>query len=411
MGADKNSEAVLYRIVSFLGIFFMLFVAFLLSDRKKEVKPLPVAGGILLQFVFALLILKTDSGKAVFQHIEIYVSKLMDFSIKGASFVFGKLANQKDKSVGFIFAFQVLPTVIFFSSIMSVLYHLKIMQKIVKGMAWIMQKTMKISGAESMAVAANSFIGQTEAPLVIAPYVKDMTISELATLMVGGFATIAGSVLVAYVSFGVSAGHLVAASIMSAPAAVVIAKIIYPETEEPKTLDLKKADIPVTTSNIIEAASEGATTGMKLALNIAAMLIAFIALIALADALLGVFGLSLKQVLGVAFYPFALAMGVPFEDCVKFGYLLGTKVSVNEFVAYLELGKMIQNHELTKRSAVLATYALCGFANFSSIAIQIGGIGGLAPERKKDLAKIGLKAMIGGALASWITACIAGILI
>ncbi len=389
----------------------MLFIAYLLSDNRKEIKYKPVLGGILLQFVFALLILKTATGKEVFQYIEIYVSKLMEFSIKGASFVFGKLANQKDKSVGFIFAFQVLPTVIFFSSIMSILYHLKIMQKIVKGMAWVMQKTMKISGAESMAVAANSFIGQTEAPLVIAPYVKDMTISELATLMVGGFATIAGSVLVAYVSFGVSAGHLVAASIMSAPAAVVIAKIIYPETEKPKTLDLKQVDIPITTSNIIEAASEGATTGMRLALNIAAMLIAFIALIALADAVLGVFGLSLKVVLGYIFYPFAVAMGVPLEDCTKFGYLLGTKVSINEFVAYLELGKMIHSHSLTQRSIVLATYALCGFANFSSIAIQIGGIGGLAPERKKDLAKIGLKAMIGGALASWITACIAGILI
>ncbi len=401
----------MYRVVSFVGIFFMLFIAFLLSENKKEIKYKPILGGILLQFIFALLILKTTTGKEVFQYIEIYVSKLMEFSIKGASFVFGKLANQKDKSVGFIFAFQVLPTVIFFSSIMSILYHLKIMQKIVKGMAWVMQKTMKISGAESMAVAANSFIGQTEAPLVIAPYVKDMTISELATLMVGGFATIAGSVLVAYVSFGVSAGHLVAASIMSAPAAVVIAKIIYPETEEPKTLDLKQVDIPITTSNIIEAASEGATTGMRLALNIAAMLIAFIALIALADAILGVFGLSLKTVLGYIFYPFAVAMGVPLEDCAKFGYLLGTKVSINEFVAYLELGKMINSHSLNQRSIVLATYALCGFANFSSIAIQIGGIGGLAPERKKDLAKIGLKAMIGGALASWITACIAGILI
>ncbi len=389
----------------------MLFIAYLLSNNKKEIKFKPVLGGIILQFVFALLILKTTTGKEVFQHIEIYVSKLMEFSIKGASFVFGKLANQNEKGVGFIFAFQVLPTVIFFSSIMSILYHLRIMQKVVKGMAWVMQKTMKISGAESMAVAANSFIGQTEAPLVIAPYVKDMTVSELATLMVGGFATIAGSVLIAYVSFGVSAGHLVAASIMSAPAAVVIAKIIYPEVEQPKTLDLKQVDIPIATSNIIEAASEGATTGMKLALNIAAMLIAFIALIALADAVLGVFGLSLKVVLGYIFYPFAVAMGVPLEDCTKFGYLLGTKVSINEFVAYLELGKMINSNMLSQRSITLATYALCGFANFSSIAIQIGGIGGLAPERKKDLAKIGLKAMIGGALASWITACIAGILI
>jgi CNT family concentrative nucleoside transporter len=356
--------------------------------------------------------LKTEPGAAIFHSIEIYATKLLSFSKAGASFLFGKLGDQ-DSSLkpGFIFAFQVLPTIIFFSALMSILYHLKVMQWIIKGVAYIMQKTMKISGAESMAVAANAFIGQTEAPLVIEPYIKHMTTSELMTLMTGGMATIAGSVLVAYVGLGVSAGHLVAASIMSAPAAVVIAKIIFPEKENPDTLDIGKVDIPVTSVNVLDAACEGATVGLKLALNVGAMLIAFIALISMADSLLGTFGLTLKSLLGTIFYPFAVAMGVPLKDCVSVGYLLGTKVAVNEFVAYAELSEMIKTGALSQRAVIISTYALCGFANFSSIAIQIGGIGGIAPNKKKELAKLGLKAMIGGALASWITACIAGVLI
>ena len=294
---------------------------------------------------------------------------------------------------------------------MAVLYHLRVMQKLIRGMAFVMQKTMKISGAESMAVAANAFIGQTEAPLVIEPYISGMTRSELMTLMTGGMATIAGSVLVAFVGMGLSAGHLIAASLMSAPAAVVIAKILYPESGKPLTLDQKKAEIKVGTSNLIDAAAEGATVGLKLALNVGAMLIAFIALIHMADAFLGIFGLSMQQVLGTLFYPFAMVMGVPMDDCVTFGYLLGTKVSVNEFVAFTELSRIIETGGLSQRGTILATYALCGFANFSSIAIQVGGIGSIAPDRKKDLAALGLKAMVGGALASWMTACIAGLLI
>lgn len=402
----------MYRFVSLIGLVFMMLVAFVISENRKKIPFRIIIGGLLLQFLFAVLILKTGPGRSAFHAVEIYAAKLLAFSQAGSEFVFGKLASPDSTlKPGFIFAFQVLPTIIFFSSLMAVLYHLRIMQKIIKGMAFIMQKTMKISGAESMAVAANTFVGQTEAPLVIEPYVSNMTMSELMTLMTGGMATIAGSVLVAYVGIGLNAGHLVAASIMSAPAAVLIAKIIYPEMGKPLTLDEHKAEIKTTTANLIDAAAEGATVGLKLALNVGAMLIAFIALIHMCDAFLGIFHTDLKTVLGILFYPFAVVMGVPLKDCVSFGYLLGTKVSVNEFVAFTELAKMTGAGVLSERSSVLATYALCGFANFSSIAIQVGGIGAIAPNRKKDLAKLGLKAMIGGALASWMTACVAGLLI
>ncbi len=402
----------MYRLVSLIGLVFMMLVALAVSENRKKIPFRVVIAGLLLQFFFALLILKTGPGRSAFHAVEIYAAKLLAFSQAGSEFVFGNLASP-DSTLrpGFIFAFQVLPTIIFFSSLMAVLYHLGIMQKVIKGMAFVMQKTMKISGAESMAVAANTFVGQTEAPLVIEPYVSNMTMSELMTLMTGGMATIAGSVLVAYVGLGLNAGHLVAASIMSAPAAVLIAKIIYPETGKPLTLDEHKAEIKVNTSNLIDAAAEGATVGLKLALNVAAMLIAFIALIHMFDSFLGIFHTDLKTVLGTLFYPFAVVMGVPLKDCVSFGYLLGTKISVNEFVAYTELAKMTGAGVLSQRSTILATYALCGFANFSSIAIQVGGIGAIAPNRKKDLAKLGLKAMIGGALASWMTACVAGLLI
>ena len=402
----------MYRLVSLFGLVFMMLVAFAVSENRKKIPFRIIIGGLLLQFLFAVLILKTGPGRSAFHAVEIYAAKLLAFSQAGSEFVFGKLASPDSTlKPGFIFAFQVLPTIIFFSSLMAVLYHLRIMQKIIKGMAFIMQKTMKISGAESMAVAANTFVGQTEAPLVIEPYVSNMTMSELMTLMTGGMATIAGSVLVAYVGIGLNAGHLVAASIMSAPAAVLIAKIIYPEMGQPLTLDEHKAEIKVTTTNLIDAAAEGATVGLKLALNVGAMLIAFIALIHMCDAFLGIFHTDLKTVLGTLFYPFAVVIGVPLKDCVSFGYLLGTKISVNEFVAFTELAKMTSAGVLSERSSVLATYALCGFANFSSIAIQVGGIGSIAPNRKKDLAKLGLKAMIGGALASWMTACMAGLLI
>ena len=319
------------------------------------------------------------------------------------------------RGLGYIFAFHVLPTIIFFGALMSVLYHLNIVQTVVRGVAWVMQKTMGTSGAESLSAAGNIFVGQTEAPLLIKPYVPEMTRSELMAVMCGGFATVAGGVLAAYVRFGISAGHLISASVMSAPAALVVAKILYPEKEVAKTADGAQAEFEKGTTNVIDAAATGAADGLKLALNVAAMLLAFIALIALLNGILGWVGgwfglsLSIKTIFGWMFYPLSWCMGVDNQDLLSFGNLLGTKIAINEFVAYVELGAL--HHQMTPRSFTIATYALCGFANFSSIGIQIGGISAIAPGRRMDLAKIGLKAMIGGAIASWITACIAGILL
>lgn len=307
------------------------------------------------------------------------------------------------------FAFKVLPSIVFFASLIAIFYHLGVMQRIVAAMAWVMAKTMGTSGGESLSASCNIFVGQSEAPLLVKPYVGKMTQSELMAVMVGGFATIAGAVMVAYVTFGVNAGHLMAASVMSAPAALVMAKIIYPETGEPLTRGTVKLKVEKETVNVVDAAAQGAATGMKLAVNVAAMLIAFIALIALVNHLLSYIGTSLHQIFGWIFSPIAFFMGVPMSEITEISQLLGTKIALNEFVAYVDLTAM--KDALSPRSFTIATYALCGFANFSSIAIQIGGIGAIAPERKSDLAKLGLKAMFGGALASWLTAAIAGMLV
>ncbi|MBN2090163.1 hypothetical protein JW964_11130 [candidate division KSB1 bacterium] len=552
------------RLISLVGILFILGIAWLLSNNKKKMNFRVIIWGLTLQLIFAFIILKTSPGKAVFDVARSVIVRVLSFTDTGASFLFGNLyratpdivknlepgdmkgnvllidsesisvvkfcptlvgktdtlrlmmensgtaaltvnkvslqdsihfnflapglpfqipgrssqilslgftpekagaisnqlslmaenfpepiqvkfeaegtekslpivqpviANQGDfsqyKDLGIIFAFHILPTIIFFAALMSVLYHFGVMQKIVQFMAWIMARTMRTSGAESLSAASNIFVGQTEAPLVIKPYVNDMTMSELMAIMVGGFATIAGGVMAAYVRFGMDAGHLLAASVMSAPAALVIAKIIYPETGDPKTRGTVKLHDEKLTSNVIDAAASGAADGLRLAVNVGAMLMAFISLIALLNYVLGhidelinfiTFGatsfnwdLSLKTIFGYLFAPFAFFMGVSFQDILTVGHLLGTKVSINELVAYLDLGhaKAI----LTPRSFTIATYALCGFANFSSIAIQIGGIGSIAPGRRSDLARIGLKAMIGGALASWLTATIAGLLL
>ncbi len=438
---------MLQRIIAFLGIFVLLGIAWLLSNNKKKINFRIVIWGLLLQFIFAILILKTGPGQAVFFFARAFITKLLSFTDAGASFLFGNIylgdpdivqnvgasgtfqiwdsASEKFVNIGIIFAFHILPTIIFFASLMGVLYHLGVMQKIVQFMAWIMAKTMGTSGAESLSAAGNIFVGQTEAPLLIKPYVSEMTCSELMAIMVGGFATIAGGVMAAYVRFGVDAGHLMAASVMSAPAALVVAKIIYPETEESKTRGIVKLDVEKKTANIIDAAANGAADGLRLALNVGAMLMAFIALIAMIDFFLGYldnivnfitfnqvhvqWDLNLKKIFGVIFSPIAFVMGVDPKDIFQFGNLLGTKVSINELVAYIELTSL--KGAISERSFVIGTYALCGFANFSSIAIQIGGIGGIAPERRGDLAKIGLKAMFGGALASWLTATIAGILL
>ncbi len=415
------------KLQGILGLFVFVGIAYAISTDRKSVNWRTVGGGIGLQIFFAIIVLKTEFGKSFFEQISYGVTKLLNFTSEGSSFVFGSLAGGND-SIGFVFAFMVLPTIIFFSSFMSVLYHLNIMQFIVKGMAWVMKRTMQVSGAESLAVAANTFVGQTEAPLVVKPYVGKMTTSELMALMTGGFATIAGGVLAAYILFLGGddpvkqlefTKHLLAASLMSAPAALVMAKIMIPETEKSAFDDDGDGFyFEKNTTNVIDAAASGAADGLQLALNVGAMLLAFIALIALANYPLEILGgwigipdLSLTKIFGYVFSIFAFVIGAPWSECIELGGLLGVKVAVNEFVAYAELGRLGSSGIISERTEIIGTYALCGFANFSSIAIQIGGIGGIAPERKKDLAKIGLKAMIGGAFASWMTASVAGVLI
>ena len=378
--------------------------------------------------------MKVPGGKSIFDIIDSIIKKILEFSVDGSKFLFGNLANEDMfgpwrenfpndgtwPGFGFQFAFLVLPTVIFFSSIMSVLYHVGIMQKIIKFISKIMQKTMGTSGAETASISANIFVGQTEAPLVVKPFISKMTKSELTAIMTGGFATVAGGVMAAYVLMlnkvipGI-AGHLMAASIMSAPAALVIAKIIYPETSTPETsknnIKLSKVSDE---SNFLEAIGNGASEGMKLALNIAAMLIAFLSIIALINWLLSLIPigdtvLTIELILGYLFMPLAYLMGAPWSESHILGSLMGQKLVLTEFIAFGNLASM--STEISERTATIGAYALCGFANFASIGIQLGGIGSIAPDRKKDLAKTVTKAMIGGALASWLTATIAGIII
>ena len=422
------------RFIGILGIIAILSISYLLSNNRKKIDMRLIFWGLSLQMFFAILILKVPGGKWIFDKIDAIIKKILDFSIEGSKFLFGNLGEQSMygpwepnfpnpetwPGFGFQFAFLVLPTVIFFSSLMSVLYHIGIMQKIIKVITKIMQKTMGTSGAETASISANIFVGQTEAPLVIKPFISKMTPSELNAIMTGGFATVAGGVMAAYVLMlskiipGI-AGHLMAASIMSAPAALVIAKIIYPETSIPET---SKTDIQLSEvsdeGNFLEALGNGATEGMKLALNIAAMLIAFLSVIALFNWFLsfwmiGENVLTIELILGYLFMPLAFLMGAPWSESQILGSLMGQKLVLTEFIAYQNLANMSQ--QLSARTATIAAYALCGFANFASIGIQLGGIGSIAPERKKDLAKIVTKAMFGGALASWLTATIAGLLI
>ena len=416
------------KLFSILGIFAILGIAYFLSNNKNKIDKKLILWGISLQIFFAILILKVPGGKFIFNGIDTIIKKILDFSVAGSKFLFGNLADDSlyfpaDGSwpgFGFQFAFLVLPTVIFFSSLMSVLYHLGVMQKIIKVISRVMQKTMGTSGAETTSISANIFVGQTEAPLVIKPFINKMTNSELAAIMTGGFATVAGGVMAAYVLMlsktipGI-AGHLMAASIMSAPAALVIAKIIYPETSTPETAkeNVELAQVS-DEANFLEAIGNGATEGMKLAINIAAMLIAFISVIALLNWLLGLisFGdtvLSIELILGYVFMPLAFLMGAPWSEAQILGSLMGQKLVLTEFIAYGNLASA--SEQISTRTATIAAYSLCGFANFASIGIQLGGIGSIAPERKKDLAKLVTKAMFGGALASWLTATIAGILI
>ena len=403
------------RLVSFIGLIAMVGLLYAMSTAKKSIKWKTVGMGILLQVVFGLVILKTPMGRAVFSKVQDIFNNILAYTGEGSKFVFGNLANPA-LDTGFIFATMVLPTIIFMSSLMSVLYHIGIMQKVVEWTARVMVKLMGTSGAESLSAAANIFVGQTEAPLVIRPFIGKMTNSELMALMTGGMATVAGGVLAAYVGLGVDAGHLLAASVMAAPAALVCAKLMVPETEESVTSGVCKIDLPKTSANLIDAAASGAGEGLTLALNVGGMLLAFIALIALLNGMIGWLGgligfpeLSFELIMGYVFAPFAFLMGVPWDDCFNIGILLGKKTVINEFVAYMDLQQI--RPEISDRAHVIATYALCGFANFSSIAIQIGGIGGLAPERRHDIARLGIKSLIGGSVACFMTACIVGMFI
>ncbi|MXZ08060.1 MAG: NupC/NupG family nucleoside CNT transporter [Gemmatimonadetes bacterium] len=408
------------RVISLLGLVVMMGLAWAMSEHKKQVSLRVVWGGLLLQFVLAVFILKTSIGAAIFQSIGDFFTATLGFVDAGTSLVFG------EEYVHHFFAFKVLPTIIFFSSLMSILYYLGIIQKVVEAFAYVMQRTLGTSGSETLSAAANIFVGQTEAPLMVRPYISSMTKSELMALMVGGFATIAGGVLVAYVGMGIDAGHLVAASVISAPAALLISKLMIPETEQSVTLGHVELSVDEKHANIVDAATNGALDGMKLTLNVVAMLIAFLALVALGDAILGLIGgwigallgynwhWSLAALFGYIFAPFAYLLGIPWSDCFYAGELLGKKMVLNEFIAYAQMMEWSQPDSgvvLSERSTLILTYALCGFANFGSVGIQIGGIGGIAPERRTELAILGIRAMIGGTLAMMMTACVAGILI
>ena len=398
-----------------LGVIVLLGIAFAMSNNRSAISWKLVIWGLSLQFIFAIIILKSPIGIPFFSTIDIFIKNLLSFSDAGSDFLFKSFSNNIVEGPLMNFAFRILPTLIFFSSLITVLYHLGVMQFLVKNTARIMQKTMGTSGSETLCISGNIFVGQTEAPLLVQPFVSTMTNSELTAVMIGGFDTVAGGVMAMYVSMlgdvpGI-AGHLLAASIMSAPAALVVAKIIYPETEESKTKGDLVISIENNDDNVMEALSRGATNGMKLAANVAAMLIAFVAMIAMINALLGIFGFSLEQILGLIFSPLAWTMGVPWNEANLVGSLMGKKLVLTELIAYGDLSSSISNNLLSERSAIISSYALCGFANFASIGIQLGGIGGIAPERRKDISKLGVKTMFGGALASWLTATIAGILI
>ena len=404
------------RFIGLLGIVVLLAIAFALSNNRKQINMRIIGWGLGLQAIFAIFILKTPIGGPLFGILDKTIRKLISFSDAGSDFLFKSFVPDVGYHVAMInFAFRALPTIIFFSSLMAVLYHFGIIQMFVKLIARAMQKTMGTSGSETLSVSANIFVGQTEAPLIVRPFIQHMTKSELMAVMTGGFATVAGGVLAIYVMWlgdipGI-AGHLLAASVMSAPGALVVAKIIYPETESSETMGDLKINIEQKSTNAMEALGDGATSGLKLAANVAAMLVAFVSLVAMINYLLGFVGTSMESILGFIFKPLAWTMGVPWSEAGTLGTLMGKKIVFTELIAYGDLKELMSTGAITDRTAIIASYALCGFANFGSIGIQLGGIGGMAPERKKDLAKLVTKAMVGGALASWLTATIAGLLI
>jgi CNT family concentrative nucleoside transporter len=423
------------RYTGLIGIALIFGIAFLMSNNRKAINYRLVFSGLGIQLFLALFILKTNIGKNIFGFLATAVKKTLSFSDQGAEFVFGIVAN-KDNRLGkvigdqysFIFFFRVIPTIVFVAVLISMLYHLGIMQRVVKAFAWVVYKVMGVSGAEAVSNVGSAFVGQVEAQIMIKPFLKGMTMSELLASMTGSMACIAGGVMATYIALGVPAEYLLAASIMAAPGALVISKIVWPETEVSETKGKVLLEVKKTDANLVGAIAHGASDGLRIGLNVIAMLIGFIAIIGLLDYVLGKVGffmghhlnmslafinidintLSLKQILGTLFSVFAWAMGVPAKDIQTAGSLMGTKMVLNEFVAYLDLVKI--KASMAPKTLIITSFALCGFANFSSIAIQVGGIGELAPERRTDLAKLGIKALICGTLASYLSATIAGIL-
>jgi CNT family concentrative nucleoside transporter len=445
-GALLSGPAGILQAQSLVGLSVILAIAYLWSSARHAIDVRIVAWGLTLQLVFALIVLKTQVGRDVFQTLGAAVTHLLDYAGEGSKLVFGELGNppvwrevltktlgSEAAGAGVIFAFRVLPTIVFVAALFAVLYYLGVMQVVVRLFALVMRRFMRASGAESLNVAASIFMGQTEAPLTIRPFLPKMTQSELMTVMTSGMAHISGGIMAAYILFGMRAEHLLTAVIMTAPGTLMMAKMFVPETESPATLGTVKLEVERTDVNIVDAAGRGTGEGLHLALNVAAMLISFLALVALVNGLLGWFGafvhtyvpavswtfnaaagvtldkLSLQLILGWVFAPVAWAIGVPWQDAGTIGSLLGTRMVLNEFVAYQQLGQI--KDALDPRSLTIATFALCGFANLSSIGIQIGGIGALAPTRRHDLARLGVRAMIAGTLANFVTATIAGALL
>lgn len=411
------------RWIGLAGIVVLFGIAYLFSANRKAIRWYTVLWGFALQLLFAFLVLYWEAGKNALQRFSTAITGAISYADQGGSFVFGWLTgpmNGLGKATGlpiagYIFAFKVLPIIIFIAAFFTILYYLGIMQKIVQAMAWVMRRLMRVSGAESLSVAANVFIGQTEAPILVAPYIPTMTRSEMLTMMTGGMAHVSGAVLLAYVAMGIPAEYLITASVMAAPGAIMMAKILMPETEVPVTMGEVKLKVEKSHTNLIDAAASGASQGMTLVINIVAMLIAFIALIALLNGFLGwvggLFGypnFQLQTVFGWVLWPLAVVMGVPVADAATVADLIGNKTVINEFFAYAKMSSV--QAQLSEKARVIASFALCGFANFSSIGIQIGGIGGLAPTRKGDLARLGFRALLGGSLASFMTATIAGLL-
>ncbi len=410
------------RLTGILGLLTMMGLAYTFSTNRRVIRLKTIAWGLGLQVTLAFFVLKFDYGRRLFQAAGNAVNKLLSFSYIGSEFVFGEV-GKKSSSLGFIFAFQVLPTIIFIAAFFAVLYYLGIMQVIIKGAAWVMQRVMGASGAESLNVAASIFMGQTEAPLTIRPFLPEVTRSELMTIMTSGMAHVSGGIMGAYIAFGVEAKHLLTAVIMTAPGTLLMAKMLVPETEQPVTAGRVKMpeEAMYKDENFLGAIARGTTDGLQLAINVAAMLIAFLALIAFSNGILGGlhnwlaphgmawFPSSLQQIFGWVFAPVAWVIGVPWRDCASIGNLLGTRMVLNELVAFSFLGPM--KATLDPRSFTIATFALCGFANFSSIGIQIGGIGALAPNKRSELARLGIRAMLAGTMANLMSASIVGILL